>query len=65
MIDWAEQQLAILRPKYPHWDIWHVRTVTPKGIIWCARPIGSPVATINTDSPESLIAEIREQETAL
>ena len=37
MIDWAEQ-LAILRPKYPHWDIWYVRTVTPKGIIWCARP---------------------------
>jgi hypothetical protein len=26
---------------------------------------GSPIATINTDSPESLIAEIRKQEEAL
>ena len=65
VINWAEQQLAVLRPKYPHWDIWYVRTFKPKGIVWCARPTGSPIATINADSPESLIAEIREQEAAL
>ena len=53
----------MLRPKYPRWDLWVVRT-WPKGTVWCARPVGSPVATINADSPESLIAQIREQETA-
>lgn len=62
--DWADEQLAMLRPKYPRWDIWCVRTLKPKGTVWCARPKGSPVATINADSPESLIAQIREQETA-
>ena len=33
--------------------------------MWCARPKGPPIATINADSPEAMIAEIREQETAL
>jgi hypothetical protein len=63
--DWAEQQLAVLRPKYPDWDLWTVRILVPKRTVWCARPKGSPVATINADSPEALIAEIREQENAL
>ena len=30
--------------------------------VWCARPVGHPVATINTDSPEHLVEEIGEQE---
>lgn len=30
--------------------------------VWCARPAGHPVATINTDSPEHLVEEIRSQE---
>ena len=30
--------------------------------MWCARPTGHPVATINADSPEHLIEEIRKQE---
>jgi hypothetical protein len=64
MHDWAEQQLAILRPMYPRWDIWTVRLITARQTVWCARPKGAPVATINTDSPEALVAEIREQETA-
>ena len=64
MISWADQQLALLRPRYPNWDIWTVRTLIPSGYVWCARPTGTPVATINADSPEALIAEIREQETA-
>jgi hypothetical protein len=62
-MDWAEQQLAMLRPRYPAWDIWVVRT-WPNGCIWCARPTGAPVATINADSPEALAAEIAEQEAA-
>jgi hypothetical protein len=64
MVSWADQQLAMLRPQYPNWDIWAVRTVIPSGYVWCARPKGHPVATINADSPEQLVAEIREQEHA-
>jgi hypothetical protein len=46
----AGQQLAILRPQYPHWELWYVRTFKPNGIVWCARPTGSPIATINADT---------------
>jgi hypothetical protein len=61
MQSWADEQLAMLRPRYPAWDIWLVRT-WPNGVVWCARPVGHPVATINTDSPEHLVEEIRQQE---
>ena len=47
------------------WDLWVVRYATMRQTAWCARPKGTPVATINADSPEALIAEIREQETKL
>ena len=59
---WDEQQLASLRPMFPGWDIWTVRTVIPSGYVWCARPAGTEVATINVGSPEELIAAIAEQE---
>jgi hypothetical protein len=63
MKDWAEQQLAILRRQYEgRWDLWTVRLATVKQTVWCARPAGHPVATINTDSPEHLVEEIRRQE---
>jgi hypothetical protein len=52
----------MLRPQYPHWDIWTVRTVVPSGYVWCARPVGHPVATINVESPEELIAAIAQAE---
>jgi hypothetical protein len=61
MKSWADQQLAILRPNYPQWDLWAVRC-WPNHTVWCARPVGHPVATINTDSPEHLVEMIREQE---
>jgi hypothetical protein len=54
---WAEDQLALLRPMYPGWDLWIVRQFVG-GIVWCARPKSAPRATINTDSPEHLIEEI-------
>jgi hypothetical protein len=63
MLDWADQQLAILRPRYPAWDIWVVRLGCRRGSIWCARPAGNAVATINVNSPEELMAAIHEQET--
>jgi hypothetical protein len=61
MQSWDDDQLAILRPNYPRWDLWAVRC-WPNHTVWCARPKGSPIATINTDSPEHLIDEIRQQE---
>ena len=65
MQSWTDQQLALLRSRYPDWDLWTVRSIYPKpSTTWCARPTGTAVATINADSPEALIAEIREQETA-
>ena len=54
----------MLRPLYPGWDLWAVRYATMRQTAWCARPKGTPVATINADSPEALIAEIAEQEAA-
>ncbi len=63
MLDWTEQQLAILRPNYPNWDLWVVHAPYGRDT-WCARPKGSPIATVNTDSPEHLVEEIAEQEAA-
>lgn len=64
MQSWADKQLAALRPNYPDWEIWIV-PLYPVGETWCARPVGHPVATINSDSPEHLVAEIQRQEEAL
>ena len=64
MLDYAAQQLAILRPMYPRWDIWTVRLATVRQTLWCARPMGTPTATINVESPDELIAAIAEQEFA-
>ncbi len=63
MKSWADQQLDLLRPRYPDWDVWVVHAVYGPDT-WCARPKGSPIATINTDSPEHLVEEIAEQEAA-
>jgi hypothetical protein len=64
MQSWDEQQLATLRPQYEgRWELWTVRSIYPKPFTtWCARPVGHPVATINTDGPEHLVEEIRRQE---
>jgi hypothetical protein len=62
MQSWDERQLELLRPQYPEWDIWTVRSIYPRPLTtWCARPKGHPVATVNTDSPEHLIEEIGRQ----
>ena len=62
MQSWDDQQLALLRPRYPSWDIWTVRTVTARRTAWCARPKGAGAATINVESPEDMIAAIRAAE---
>lgn len=60
MQTWAEEQLETLRGNFPDWDIWHVRIVYGPDV-WCAKPKGDPVATINAWSPDELEFEIREQ----
>ena len=61
MQSWADHQKARLSREHPEWDVWYVPNY-PTGQTWCARPKGSPIATINADSPEHLIEMIREQE---
>jgi len=62
MLDWADQQLALLRPNYEgRWDIWFVR-LYPTGTSWHARPIGARCATIHASTPEELVTAIREQD---
>lgn len=65
MTDWTEQQLAVLRPLWPGWDLWVVRVLVPPSVVWCARPVGTPIATINAHSPEELVAEMRRQATQI
>jgi hypothetical protein len=60
---WEDEQLATLRAYYPGWEIWIVLCYMAP-TVWCARPTGHPVATINTDSPERLVEAIAEQEAA-
>jgi hypothetical protein len=59
---WADEQLAMLRPKRPAWDLWYVPRY-PTGQTSCAKPKEHPVATIQVNSPEELIEAIRRQET--
>jgi hypothetical protein len=59
MQTWDDKQLEALRPRYPNWDIWTVRSIYPRpSTTWCARPKGAPVATINASSPEELAEKI-------
>lgn len=60
MQSWEDRQLAVLRPAYPDWDIWYVRYATARRTAWCARPKGTPVATIQAGSPDELAELIRQ-----
>jgi hypothetical protein len=64
MRSWADEQRAALTRLCKGWDIWYVREFYPFRYTWHARPTGHPVATVHADSPEALVAEIRDQETA-
>jgi hypothetical protein len=61
MTTWADDQMDRLSRIYPDWQIWYVYT-HPKTYIWCARPAGTPRATINTDSVEDLERQIKDQQ---
>lgn len=55
----AEQTLAVLRPLYPEFDLWVVPTVY-SGTTWCARRVGEETACVNANSPEELIAALKD-----
>jgi len=59
---WADDQLAALTPRFPKWDLWYV-PLYPTGYGWSAKPKGARIATIHADTPESLAAQIQQQET--
>jgi hypothetical protein len=59
--DWIEEQLKILRPMYPKWELWAVRNVVGPPT-WCARPEGADVSTIRVHSPKELVAALQAQE---
>ena len=62
VLDWTGQRLTQMRQQYPAWDIWVVRRATVRQTVWCARPKGTPVATVNVGSPEELVKAIAEYE---
>lgn len=59
-ITWSSEQAARLSELFPDWDIWFVPVYLGPDA-WCAKPKGSPIATINAHSPDELEFEIREQ----
>jgi len=64
IVSWADSTLAALRPMYEgRFDIWYVYC-QPKRYVWCARRVGEAAACINAPDPETLVAEIAEQEAA-
>jgi hypothetical protein len=58
---WEDQQADRLRLLFGGWDVWTVRLATARRTIWCARPKGHPVATIQVWSPDELERAIGEQ----
>jgi hypothetical protein len=60
-MDWAEQQLEILRKNYPNWDLWVVRRYVG-GPLWCAKPKGASIALLHANEPEHLVGYIAEAE---
>jgi len=53
-----------IRRYWPEFDLWLVpRYMGPT--VWCARPKGERVATINEDSPEEFITALAEARASL
>jgi hypothetical protein len=63
MQTWADGEQARLRQVHEGFDIWFVPKY-PVGYTWHARPKGTPVATINSNSPDELSAAISAAELA-
>jgi hypothetical protein len=57
---WVDMQLDRLRSIHDqYWDVWAVsKSPAALGYTWCARPKGTPISTIQVDSPEELEAAI-------
>ena len=59
MQSWADRQLADLRDTYDGcWEVWYVTRTPLKGYTWHARPVGTPSATVNADTPDELVGKL-------
>ena len=52
----TDLDLADLRAKWPHWEIWTVPTFdgNRSGKVWCARPLGESRPALNEHSASDL-----------
>lgn len=55
VVDYAQTQLALLRPLWPGFDLWVVYCTRPAPDLYCARRKGEATECVNTDSPEALV----------
>jgi hypothetical protein len=62
MTDFADDALALLRSLHSDFDFWIVKRVGVRGYMWCARR-ESDGTTVDADTPEELVAKIRQLET--
>jgi hypothetical protein len=60
MRDYAQTQLALLRPLWPAYELWVVYRQRPYPNLWCARRKGEALACVNTESPETLVEILTE-----
>jgi hypothetical protein len=63
-LSWTDQQLDLLRPRWPRFDLWYVPHYLGPGC-WCARPKGTATATINAYDLQDFIGQLEEQDEAL
>jgi hypothetical protein len=61
---WVDQQLERLQSIHgDYWEIWTVsKSPAALGYTWCARPKGTPIATLHADHPDDLDALIKAEQ---
>lgn len=64
VLDYAQTQLALLRPLWPDFDLWVVYCTRPAPDLYCARRKGEATACVNAGSPDELIKALAELEAA-
>jgi hypothetical protein len=60
MRTWAEIRRGELAEMFPSHDVWFVPQYCGH-TVWCSRPKGHPIATINAGSADELQAEIAQE----
>jgi hypothetical protein len=60
MRSWADIKRDELAEMFPSHDVWYVPQYCGH-TVWCSRPKGHPIATINAGSADELQAEIAQE----